>query len=258
VPWSGSKTIEPTLALTPTRSRPGRTTLLSARSPGAQTTTAPAQSHAAAAPVWTIQQLASAPLRLDLSANWHHQDSFYGDTPYRATQGVAFAQGVWAPQLGAHNVMVGSTVRLQRYRDSTRAQQTSDTRFIPGLLLQDELALGSRVTVLAGVRADHHVAHGVISSPRLAVKVTPDEHTTIRVNAATGFRVVSLFTEDHAALTGAREVRITEALRPERSATTTLSANRVFDVGGIEDVSATLAASAARLATDRAREELSK
>jgi outer membrane receptor for ferrienterochelin and colicins len=177
----------------------------------------------------------SSPVRMDFSANWHQQDSWYGDTPYRATQGVAFAQGVWSPQVGAHNLMLGSTLRLQRYRDSTRAQQTSETRFIPGVLLQDELPLGSQVTVLGGVRADHHAAHGVITSPRLAVKYTPDAHTTVRLNAATGFRVVNLFTEDHAALTGARVVQITEALQPERSATATLSLNRVFDVGGIED-----------------------
>ena len=176
-----------------------------------------------------------SPLRVDLSANWHHQDSFYGDTPYRATQGVAFAQGVWSPQLGAHNLMVGGTLRLQRYRDSTRAQQTSETRFIPGVLMQDEVAVGSRITLLGGIRVDHHATHGVIASPRLAVKYTPDPHTTVRLNAATGFRVVSLFTEDHAALTGAREVRIMEALQPERSATTTVSLNRVFDISGVED-----------------------
>ena len=177
----------------------------------------------------------TSPLRVDLSANWHHQDSFYGDTPYRATQGVAFAQGVWSPQLGAHNLMLGGTLRLQRYRDSTRAQRTSETRFIPGVLMQDEVAVGSRLTLLGGVRVDHHATHGVIASPRLAVKYTPDPHTTVRLNAATGFRVVSLFTEDHAALTGSREVRILETLQPERSATTTVSLNRVFDVSGVED-----------------------
>ncbi len=177
----------------------------------------------------------SSPVRMDFSANWHHQDSFYGDTPYRATQGVAFAQGVWSPQRGAHNLMLGGTLRLQGYRDSTRAQQTRETRFIPGVLLQDEVALASRVTLLGGVRADHHAAHGVIASPRLAVKYTPDAHTTVRLNAATGFRVVSLFTEDHAALTGARDVQIAESLQPERSATATLSVNRLFDVGGVED-----------------------
>src|SRR5690606_2132969 len=38
-----------------------------------------------------------------------------------------------------------------------------------------------------------------------------------RVNAGTGFRVVNLFTEEHAALTGAREVIIDGDLDPEQS-----------------------------------------
>ncbi|WP_317134278.1 TonB-dependent receptor [Flavobacterium agricola] len=38
-----------------------------------------------------------------------------------------------------------------------------------------------------------------------------------RLNAGTGFRVVNLFTEDHAALTGAREVVIVDELKPEKS-----------------------------------------
>ncbi len=175
------------------------------------------------------------PLRFDLSANWHDQDSFYGATAYRAAQQVAFAQGVWSPQLARHGVTIGGAVRYQRYADSTQAQRTTDVRVIPGVFAQDEVSLGSRTSVLAGVRVDHHAAHGVVPSPRLAIKWTPDRHTTIRLNGATGFRVVSLFTEDHAALTGARTVRIDEALRPERSATATLSLNRVMDVRGVED-----------------------
>ncbi len=175
------------------------------------------------------------PLRFDVSGNWHHQDSFYGDSPYRATQQVAFAQGVWSPQLARHSLTFGSSMRYQRYRDSTSAQRTTDDRFIPGVFAQDEVSLGQRVTILGGMRVDHHAAHGVIPSPRLAVKWAPDAHTTVRLNGATGFRVVSLFTEDHAALTGARDVRIEEALQPERSATVTASLNRLVDVGGVED-----------------------
>ena len=38
-----------------------------------------------------------------------------------------------------------------------------------------------------------------------------------RINAGTGFRVVNLFTEEHAALNGAREVVIQNELNPEQS-----------------------------------------
>jgi outer membrane receptor for ferrienterochelin and colicins len=176
-----------------------------------------------------------APVRVDVSLNWHHQDSFYGSQAYLATQTVAFAQGVWSPQVGRHAFMLGGTLRHQTYHDSTQATRTSDARFVPGVFAQDEISLGPSVALVGGLRLDRHRAHGVIPSPRVALKWTPDVHTTVRANAATGFRVVSLFTEDHAALTGARTVRIAEALQPERSGTVTLGVNRVFDVRGIED-----------------------
>jgi outer membrane receptor for ferrienterochelin and colicins len=179
--------------------------------------------------------VAQGALRVDVSATVHRQDSHYGSSPYVAQQRVLFTQGIWSPQVGRHALTIGATLRQQDYRDSTRAQQTRDSRFIPGVLAQDEVSLGRSVMLLGGLRVDHHRLHGVIPSPRVALKWSPDEHTAIRLNAATGFRVVSLFTEDHAALTGARTVQIAETLQPERSGTLTLSVNRVMDVDGIED-----------------------
>ena len=178
---------------------------------------------------------AALPLRVDGAFNWHDQNSFYGDRPYRARQVIGFMQGVLSPQLGSHAMLFGATLRQQWYHDTTSAQQTNEARFIPGVFVQDEWAPGQSVTLLAGLRADHHQLHGAIVSPRLAVKWAPDPHTTIRVSAATGFRVVSLFSEDHAALTGARRVTIAERLNPERSGTLTFGFNRVMDVRGVED-----------------------
>jgi outer membrane receptor for ferrienterochelin and colicins len=44
-----------------------------------------------------------------------------------------------------------------------------------------------------------------------------NSNTIIRLSSGNGYRVVNIFTEDHAALTGARKVIITENLHPERS-----------------------------------------
>lgn len=175
-------------------------------------------------------------LRLDAAFNHHDQESWYGVQPYMATQSTAFAQLVARPAADdRHDVTVGATLRAQVYDDSTRHQQTHERRLVPGLFAQDELSIGERWTLLGGLRMDHHDAHGLVYSPRLAVKWDADLHTTVRLNAATGFRVVSLFTEDHQALSGARDVVIEEELRPERSYTITASVNRELDVRGVPD-----------------------
>lgn len=175
-------------------------------------------------------------LRLDAAFTRHSQESWYGVQPYMAAQSTGFVQLVGHPRTGErHDLTVGGTLRMQVYSDSTLHQRTQERRLIPGLLAQDELSLGQRWTLLGGLRVDHHDVHGLVPSPRLALKWDADDRTTIRLNAATGFRVVSLFTEDHQALTGAREVVVAEELRPERSVTFTASMHREVDLAGVPD-----------------------
>lgn len=174
----------------------------------------------------------SRDVRFEGSYSWHDQDSFYGDSEYAATQHIGFMNALWGPTLGRHDLLVGATARLQTYDDNTPATATRDRRFIPGLLVQDEVSLlGNTISALGGLRADHHDQHGVIFSPRVAVKWNAGEQTALRLNAGTGFRVVNLFTEDHAALTGAREVVIASELEPERSRSVTLNLNQVVEFG---------------------------
>src|SRR5690606_11253199 len=133
---------------------------------------------------------------------------------------------VWDPRLGErHALLVGATARYQVYDDDTPATREEERRLIPGAFVQHEWSALPGLKLLGGLRVDHHGEHGVITSPRLSLKWDPLHATTIRLNAGTGFRVVNLFTEDHAALTGAREVVIAEALRPERSYSVALNLN---------------------------------
>lgn len=160
-----------------------------------------------------------------LSYNWHDQNSVYGTTPYIAQQQVAFAQAFWDKQLGkSHSFLLGSSIRLTHYDDNSPATATPNGQsnapsniILPGVFLQDEWTLNPKTKLLSGYRLDYNQNHGLVHSPRLAVKYTPNYTHTFRASAGTGFRVVNLFTEDHAALTGARSVIIAEALKPEKS-----------------------------------------
>ena len=174
----------------------------------------------------------SADVRFEGSYAWHDQDSWYGDSHYDASQHTAFANALWGRMVGRHDLLIGATARYGTYDDNTPATVRSDRRFIPGVLAQDEVRMADdALTVLGGLRADHHDSHGVIASPRIALKWEATRHTAMRLNAGTGFRVVNLFTEDHAALTGAREVVIASELAPERSRSMTLNVNQVVEFG---------------------------
>lgn len=171
-------------------------------------------------------------LRVELSYSRHDQDSYYGDERYAATQDIVFGNVLWDAQFeGRHDLLVGGTLRWQRYDDNTPATSEASRRLIPGFFVQDEFNARPDLTLLGGVRFDHHRDHGAIVSPRTSVKWRPFHDNTIRLNAGTGFRVVNLFTEDHAALTGSREVVIAEALEPERSYSAAVNVNQVLEFG---------------------------
>lgn len=159
------------------------------------------------------------------SATGHGQDSYYGTTAYMANQKIAFGQLTWDKQAGtSHNLLLGSAIRYNYYDDNSTAttdtltgQNAPEKYELPGIFVQDEWKLNKSHSLLLGMRYDHHPLHKNIFTPRLAWKWNISNRQVFRLNTGTGFRVVSLFTEEHAALTGARAVEIKELLKPERS-----------------------------------------
>lgn len=169
-------------------------------------------------------------IQFQYSYNLHHQNSIYGTLPYLAKQHVGFAQLIWDKKLGDHNALIGISSRYTFYDDNTPGTLSSDgnsnkpdRKPINGFFIQDEINLNKNAILLAGYRYDYDIHHGHIHSPRLAYKYAPDLNTTFRLSMGTGFRVVNLFTEDHAALTGSRQVVIAENLNPERSYNATIN-----------------------------------
>jgi outer membrane receptor for ferrienterochelin and colicins len=170
-------------------------------------------------------------VNFQFSANGHKQDSYYGTTFYLADQTVAFGQLTWVKEAGKHNLLLGSAYRYTKYDDNTPATSSEGGSrnfpseiHLPGVFLQDEIRFTAKHSLLAGLRYDYNSVHGNIFSPRLNYKwVSEDKSTVFRASVGNGFRVANVFTEDHAALTGAREVVFTEELSPERSWNTNLN-----------------------------------
>jgi len=147
----------------------------------------------------------------------HNQNSVYGAISYIAKQRIAFGQLTWDKKVKKHDFLFGTALRYNYYNDNTPATAVADHVNIPSIFLQDEIGFNKQHTLLVGARYDYDKRHGNIFTPRLAYRYKPTDHGSIRLNAGTGFRVVNLFTEEHAAITGARDVLITEQLKPERS-----------------------------------------
>lgn len=160
------------------------------------------------------------------SINEHIQKSTYGLNNFDAVQKSYFIQIHHDFSVPKNDFLFGLTARYLYYDDNTVATEISDYfmrinkpyRYLsPGIFVQWDYKPVKFIHALCGFRTDYHPLHGLIPSPRLAFKLNLKNHWYCRANAATGFRVVNLFTEEHAALSGARAVEIRENLNPEKS-----------------------------------------
>ena len=165
-------------------------------------------------------------IRLQFSANGHHQDSFYGTDSYKADQLIAFGQLVYNKKIKKkHDLLFGIAYRYTTYDDNTFATSESDgvtnkpsIIHLPGVFIQDEMNLTNQHKLLIGARYDYNSLHGTIFSPRVNYKWNSKNNKNIlRFSVGNGFRVANIFTEDHAALSGAREVVFEGELSPETS-----------------------------------------
>lgn len=159
---------------------------------------------------------------LQYSFSSHNQNSTYGNVLFNADQKIVFAQFLWDKEIGKHSLLMGTPFRYTFYNDNTPAtryvdgQDHADKIYLPGVFIQDEIKSGPH-SILLGARYDYNSRHGSIFTPRAAYKYKFNQTDVVRLNVGRGFRIVNLFTEDHAALTGSREVILKEALKPEQS-----------------------------------------
>jgi len=165
-------------------------------------------------------------INFQFSANGHYQDSFYGTDSYDATQLIAFGQLVYDTKINdKQNLILGLAYRYTYYDDNTFATLDETGNFnqpskihLPGIFTQDEISISDRNKLLLGLRWDYNSVHGSILSPRINYKWNSrDKSNIFRISVGNGFRVANVFTEDHAALTGAREVEFQGDLDPETS-----------------------------------------
>ena len=159
------------------------------------------------------------------SLNDHNQNSAYGTTIFNANQTIGFGQFIWNKSVRKNDVLIGLAYRYTFYDDDTTAtfddinsKNKAEKTHLPGIFIQDEIKIDKQNRLLLGVRYDYNSIYGSIFTPRLNFKTSNKEQSSIfRFSMGSGYRVTQLFTEDHAALTGARDVVFLNDLKPEKS-----------------------------------------
>jgi len=166
--------------------------------------------------------------KFQFSFNRHYQDAAYGDMPYVGDQRIGFIQYFnFTTLTKGIELTSGTSFRYTYYDDNTPATERSDHQYLPGLFTQAAIEWSPQSSLLAGIRFEHHSKHGLIFSPRLNYKWSKNLNA-FRWSVGNGYRVVNLFTEDHAALSGFREIVIDPEILPEQSWNTSITYSKTF------------------------------
>nr|MCU0322542.1 TonB-dependent receptor [Chitinophagaceae bacterium] len=176
-----------------------------------------------------IEVIGSIPLALlgnskfQYSVVSHNQNSAYGNTLFKANQNLVLTQLTKNLSFSRHDLLSGISLRYSHYDDNTIITKKTDginnpeVVLLPGIFIQDDYSLFKKHKILAGIRYDYNSNHGHVFSPRFNWKYSINHTNTLRAGIGNGYRVVSLFSENHAAYSGAREIKIASKLKPEQS-----------------------------------------
>lgn len=156
-------------------------------------------------------------------ASLHLQNSYYGEVQYKAAQGIFFVNAVQKQQLGRHALTFLANVRYEFYDDNSSATADVEGKnspmhnFTPAIMLEDNWQMSDKTTLSAGLRLDLARDFQPVLTPRVLLSHRFNPNFSLKTNFGTGFRLVNIFTEDHAFITGQRQVFIAPNLRPERA-----------------------------------------
>ena len=141
-------------------------------------------------------------------------DRLFGLVRERGSRITWFGESSLTGAAGRHTWVIGAAIQQDRYNpeDVPRFRYRFSS---PALFAQDEVMLGSKVSISASARVDVHSEYGVLASPRVSVLLRPTSQWTTRLSAGAGSFAPTPFTEETdetgltllAPLTGVREER---------------------------------------------------
>lgn len=149
---------------------------------------------------------------------YHQQLSTYGTTDFNATEWTAnidaFHSG-WSWAEGQH-LRGGFSLLWDVYEDETPVSSDMNV-WVPALYGEYAGEAGDW-SWIHGIRVERPSDQGLVWAPRINFKWSPHTLWDVRLNSGRGYRRVHLFTEEHAALDGSRDVLLAEeGLNPESS-----------------------------------------
>lgn len=206
-------------------------------------------------------------MALIVSGIMHGQIGFFGESQYQGNQQSLQAQWLFESDIRGnanHHFAAGITYLHDGYTEKLDRRQyyylyqvlgtsdldavadtlfglhhTSDTTLnlgrtenCPGMYAEYTWKPIHDLTVIAGMRADHHNRYGTFYTPRLHVRYSLHDKATLRASLGKGYRTVNILSENFSLLTSQRRLHLPIAPVQEAAWNTGINASYYFKIFG--------------------------
>jgi outer membrane receptor for ferrienterochelin and colicins len=175
-------------------------------------------------------------LGLVLNASTHDSRSYFGFTNYDGKQNTLYSNLIYQSIINNtnHTFKTGLSYLLDDYNERFRDTTLLRTESVPGAFFEYTYNNLDKFVLVAGNRVDFHNLYGTQYTPRLHMKYSLNDNTTLRASAGRGFRVANPLAEYYGNLVSSRRVVFKEQLRPEVSWNYGASLTQEFDLLGMD------------------------
>ena len=128
-----------------------------------------------------------------------------------------------------HQLSTGLSLWMQSRDEGLWSEAMTD--WIPGAYAEYTFKPSYRLTMMAGLRADHSNRYGMFYTPRLHVKWMATDWVTLRLSAGKGYRMPHALAEHHYLLASGRSLELSQEQQMEEAWNSGISAAFYVPVG---------------------------
>jgi outer membrane receptor for ferrienterochelin and colicins len=153
-----------------------------------------------------------------VNVSWQDQNGKYGFREYSGQQLSARVNLLFASRIinDNHKITSGASYQFDDYREriyfksippvSLSSQNLNRREMVPGVFGEYTLNWKEKCAVIAGIRADYHNIYKLFFTPRLHVRYSFNELSTIKLVAGKGYRTANILMDNVGMLASNRDI----------------------------------------------------
>jgi copper chaperone CopZ len=147
---------------------------------------------------------------LQLSGMNHDLDTKFGNRNYEGDQFFLYSNLIFQTLIGntGSDLKLGATYTLDDFEEKFRGELYDRRELVPGVFGEITYKNEEKISIVGGLRYDHHNLYGGFFTPRGFIRYAPTDKTVFRVVAGRGQRTASVFAENIGAMASNRSFQI--------------------------------------------------